>query len=215
MFDQAGRAFKDRILGAVARMVPLSISANMVTVLSLPLGLASAAAATQGWWTIGLFLFAANRVLDGLDGLIAHQRNSQTDFGAYLDIMVDFAVYSAIPTGIWYGVAGSTITPPVSVLPLIVLLSVFYMNAASWMYLAATLEKRRHGSTEHRRTSLVMPSGLVEGGETILFYSLFFLLPQRYALLFTVMACATAVGVLQRLIWAWRNIQNSIESRSD
>jgi len=41
-----------------------------------------------------------DRVLDGLDGVVARQRNKQTDFGGYLDIILDFTVYSIIPVAI-------------------------------------------------------------------------------------------------------------------
>lgn len=40
------------------------------------------------------------RVLDGLDGVVARQRNKQTDFGGYLDIVLDFTVYSIIPVAL-------------------------------------------------------------------------------------------------------------------
>lgn len=40
------------------------------------------------------------RVLDGLDGVVARQKNKQTDFGGYLDIILDFTVYSIIPVAI-------------------------------------------------------------------------------------------------------------------
>ena len=49
-----------------------------------------------------------------------------------------------------------------------------------------------------------MPSGLVEGIETILFYSLFLLLPNRLVPLFTIMTVLVMLTVLQRIAWAMR-----------
>jgi len=33
-----------------------------------------------------------NRILDGMDGMVARKRNISTKFGGYLDILVDFTV---------------------------------------------------------------------------------------------------------------------------
>jgi phosphatidylglycerophosphate synthase len=100
-----------------------------------------------------LWLF--NRVLDGLDGMVARFHARQSDFGGYLDIVLDFVVYAAIPVGLYWGNPGATNTAA-----LILLLSSFYVNAASWIYLSAILEKRAAGaSARGELTSVTMPNG--------------------------------------------------------
>lgn len=47
-----------------------------------------------------------------------------------------------------------------------------------------------------------MPSGLVEGAETMFFYALFLLFPDSATPLFGTFAVLVAVTVLQRLVWA-------------
>ena len=220
MVDHMGRRLKDIVLDPLLDHIPRWVHPNGVTLLSLLPGLAAALIASLGMWLWALLAFTLNRILDGLDGLIARDRGLQSDFGGYMDIMIDFVVYAAIPIGVWIGVEAplpasslggedlrllsGTILP--QALPLIVLFAVFYVNAASWMYLSSLMEKRRAGSPS-RNTSVEMPAGLVEGTETVLFYLLFLLLPSYYPLLFYLMAAATSVGVVQRLRWAWKHLR--------
>jgi len=86
------------------------------------------------------------------------------------------------------------------------LMSSYVLNSISWTTLAALLEKRqRH--TINRLTSMEMPTGLIEGAETILFYTLFYLLPDYIAILFTAMALLVLFTASQRVWWAYRNLQ--------
>ena len=219
MVDGFGRRVKDALLDPVLRLIPAGVHPNSVSLVSLLPGLAAACFAGLGMWLWALLAFALNRILDGLDGLIARGRDLQSDFGGYMDIMIDFVVYAAIPIGVWIGVEAplldaseSGVTPLLSntlpgAVPLVVLLAIFYVNAASWMYLSAVLEKRKRAVRTESSTTVVMPSGLVEGTETVLFYVLFLLLPSYYPALFFLMAAATAVGVVQRIVWARRHLR--------
>lgn len=228
MVDHLGRRIKDTLLDPLLRVLPGWVHPNGVTLLSLLPGVATAILAAFGYWHWAIFAFALNRILDGLDGLLARGRGLQSDFGGYLDIMIDFLVYAVIPIGVWLGVEGPLLSSPIPgagavvfaetawlrTLAPITLLAVFYVNGASWMYLSSLLEKRRASGTirdespaASRSTSIQMPAGLVEGTETVLFYLLFLLFPSYYPLLFYLMAAATAVGVVQRLAWAWDRLR--------
>ena len=136
--------------------------------------------------------------------MVARAHARQSDFGGYLDIVLDFVVYAAVPIGLYLGSPGG-----VAAAALIVLLSSFYVNAASWIYLSAILEKRAVGAAARGElTTVTMPRGLVGGAETILFYTAFLLWPGLLPWLFTAMAAMVAVGVLLRLRWARRNLGN-------
>ena len=206
MLDRFGRQAKDSLLAPLVHAVPPWVTPTAITVASLPPGLAAAGLAAAGMWGWALLAFGFNRVLDGLDGLVARRRGRQSDLGGYLDIMVDFAVYATIPLGVWWG-SGS------SPGPLALLLAAFYVNGASWMFLSALIEKRRHRSSAapaappDPATSVEMPGGLVEGTETVLFFTLFLALPAATNLLFAVMAAATFIGTLQRVWWAVRHLR--------
>ncbi len=208
MLDQVTRSLKDSLLTPLERVIPHGLHPDTITWVSLIPGLAAALLAGVGLTGWAVAAFVANRILDGLDGLLARRRHLQSDFGGYLDIIVDFVVYAAIPIGVWYGAAGGA-----GALPLVLLLSVFYVNGASWMYLSAVLEKRRpkdgepSSSRRSEHTTVTMPRGVVEGTETVIFFTLFLLIPRLYVLLFSIMTALTAAGVVQRLVWAYRNIR--------
>ena len=134
--------------------------------------------------------------MDGLDGAVARAAGTQSPLGGYLDLMADFVVYAAIPIAIWWSLRAVQ-----SPMPLVIMLAVFYVNAASWMLLSALIEK---GDVQ---TSVAMPTGLIEGFETIVFYSLFLLFPAWAGELFWVFSALVAISVLQRVVWAWRNLK--------
>ena len=198
MFDPQLRIIKDRLLAPVAGRLGF-VSPDALTLLALVLGLGSAWAAWEGRFDLGLALWAGNRVLDGLDGLVARTHSRTTDFGGVLDLVADFAVYAAIPLALALRPGAEPELAGAAAL----LVASFYVNAASWMVPSAILERR--GASAPKRatpTAIAIPEGLVSGGETILLFVLFFLLPEHQLLLFHLMAALTAVTVLQRLVWA-------------
>ena len=88
------------------------------------------------------------------------------------------------------------------------LVSSYVINILSWTVLSTVLEKRAsHSGAAGRLTSVEMPSGLIEGAETIVFYSLFFLLPSYTAYLFAVLAVFVFFTAGQRVAWAYANIR--------
>ncbi|MBW3627955.1 MAG: CDP-alcohol phosphatidyltransferase family protein [Gemmatimonadetes bacterium] len=203
MLDHALRPIKDRVLDPVARPLGLRVSPSAVTILALATGLLAAAALATQRYGLALAAWLCSRVLDGLDGALARKQGRQSDWGGYLDILADFFVYAAVPTAL---VLGRPLdSPPLIALSL--LLAAFYMNAASWMYLAAILEKRSAGAAARgEQTTVSMPDGVVGGTETIVFYCAFILLPQHVVPLFGAMAALVGVSVLQRLLWAARHL---------
>jgi phosphatidylglycerophosphate synthase len=195
MFDTALRRRKDRALDQLAKALR-NVPPLAVTGVGLLAGLAAAGCAARGSYWAALGLFWLGRILDGLDGAIARAAGTQSALGGYLDLMADFVVYAAIPIAVWWGLRAHH-----SPLPLVVMLAVFYVNAASWMLLSALIEK---GDAQ---TSLAMPTGIIEGFETIVFYSLFLLLPAWSRELFCVLSVLVALSAIQRLVWAWRNLK--------
>ncbi len=203
MFDQYLRGLKDRLLNPVARALGPGLHPNAITWLACGAGIASALAVMGERLGLALGFWLVNRALDGLDGTQARVHGRESHFGAYLDIVLDFVVYAAIPVAIVAAGQSDTLA-----LAGVLLLGSFYVNAASWMYLAALLEMRREGSAARgERTTITMPPGIVAGTETIIFYTLFFLLPSYQAALFTVMAVLVLANVAQRLSWAARHLR--------
>ena len=67
------------------------------------------------------------------------------------------------------------------------------------------MENRRAGPFG-RLTAIGMPAGLIEGAETIVFYTLFFLLPAYVGWLFLLMAALVLVTAAQRIWWTYRHV---------
>ncbi|MEO9226975.1 MAG: CDP-alcohol phosphatidyltransferase family protein, partial [Gemmatimonadaceae bacterium] len=173
MFDVFLRAVKDRIFAPVACMIGTRLQPNVVTLLAWLVGLMAAIAAGRGSFLSALLLWIANRVLDGFDGTLARATGAQTDFGGYLDIVLDLSVYAFVVIGLIVEAHDSA-----TAIAGAALIGTFYVNGGSWMYLAAILERRQQGvSVTGERTTITMPAGLVAGTETFVFYVLFLLFP--------------------------------------
>jgi len=197
MFDHLFRGAKDRLLAPLSVLLR-DVPPNVLSVIALLLGLAAAVAAAGGRWGAGLMLWLANRVVDGLDGSVARLAGTESDFGGYFDILLDFVVYAAIPLGF----AVHSVDRGVLVLA-VLLEGAFFVNACSWMYLSAVLEKRGSGATTTGElTTVTMPPALVAGFETIVFFALFYLFPDRLVTLFAMMSALIGINVIQRLVWA-------------
>jgi phosphatidylglycerophosphate synthase len=199
MFDHLLRGLKDRLLAPLA-MLFRGVAPNILTLTAFVVGIAAALAAWQAAWMPGLLLWITNRIIDGLDGTVARLADRQSDFGGYLDILLDFIVYATIPVAFAIQSADRSVLVWAAVLE-----AAFFVNACSWMYLSAVLEKRASGArATGELTTVTMPPALVAGFETVLFFSLFYLLPARLPLLFGVMSALVGLNIVQRLLWARR-----------
>lgn len=119
-------------------------------------------------------------------------------------MVADTIGYAAVPIGVALG-----IDEPSAWIAVSVLLGTFFVNAISWSYLSAVLEKNGTGAAATgERTTITMPPALIEGTETIVLFSLFIAFPQWATWLFAVMAALVTVNVVQRLAWARRNLGN-------
>ncbi len=199
MLDTPLRKFKDQVGAPLAQSLS-RVPPILITILALVAGLLAAWFAFTQSYFVALGFWILNRVLDGLDGLIARLHDRQSDFGGYVDILTDFIVYAALPIGL---VAGSPTME--RYLALALMLASFYINSASWMYLAAILEKRAL-HTPDTQTAIVMPAGLIGGFETIIAYGIFLLFPTYITVLFSIFAAFVFVTIVQRLLWAKQNL---------
>jgi phosphatidylglycerophosphate synthase len=142
-------------------------------------------------------LWLLSRLADGLDGAVARHQGTASDGGGLVDIVADTIGYAMIPLGIAAGDRHQRAWITVAVL-----LATFYVNAVSWTYLAALLEKRARRAPPARRPAPIMPRGLVEGTETIVFFTVALAWPMQRG------RCAGGHGrrrwvtIAERLWWA-------------
>jgi phosphatidylglycerophosphate synthase len=201
MLDHRLRTYKDHLLIAIAQRLG-HVHPTTITVIGFGIGVIAALLLVQQQYGLALFFWLLNRSMDGLDGLVARLHQRQSDLGGYLDIMLDFAIYALIPICLVIGAPSLH-----RYLALAFLLSSFYLNAASWMYLSAIQEKNATGARARgERTSVTMPDGLIGGSETIIFFTLFLLCPDYVIPLFGAMGLLVFVTIGQRVAWAVRHL---------
>ncbi len=202
MIDKQLRTPKEEVLKPVAFHALRAFHPTAITLAAFGVGIVAAAAAWQQFYLLALVLWLLNRALDGLDGTVARLTNTQSDLGGYLDIVLDHVIYAVLPIALAVGIDTTQ-----GYVALGLLLGSFYVNGASWMYLAALLEKRKHGAlAQSEMTTVTMPTGLVEGAETIILFSLFLLFPGAMIPLFILMAVLVVATIIQRLYWAAGNL---------
>ncbi|MEO6122407.1 MAG: hypothetical protein ABIR32_01760 [Ilumatobacteraceae bacterium] len=78
----------------------------------------------------------------------------------------------------------------------------------SWTYISAVAAKRAAGAgSDRERTSIHMPTGLIEGTETIVLFTLMLAVPNLALGWFIVMSVLVAATVLQRSLWVRANLR--------
>jgi phosphatidylglycerophosphate synthase len=177
MLDATLRKLIDPPLNAVGTsLARRGVSANLVTIIGLALGLIAAGFVTVDAHALALVFILLSRIADGLDGAIA-RASQKTDFGGYLDITCDFLFYGAIP------MAFVIADPSVNGAAGAILLTSFYFNGASFLGYAILAEKRGLETAAQGVKSLYYSNGLLEGTETIGFFVLLCLFPASFPLL--------------------------------
>jgi phosphatidylglycerophosphate synthase len=202
MIDKELRVPKEIVLTPIALRFFQRIHPTTLTLLAFGFGFVAAVTVWHQAYALGLGLWIVNRTLDGLDGTVARVHGKQSELGGYLDMLLDTFIYALIPLAI-------VLSQPSNQgwLSYVFLLVSFYLNATSWMYLAALMEKRSTGArAKGELTTITMPGGLVEGAETVLFFTLFLLFPEAYVFLFVLMGALVYGTVVQRFVWATRHL---------
>jgi phosphatidylglycerophosphate synthase len=200
MLDARLRSLIDPPLDAIGRkLARAGIGADAVTLCGLGLGLGAALAiAAQADFT-ALLLIGLSRLADGLDGAVA-RATKPSDRGGFLDITADFAFYGAIPLAFAFR------DPAANALPAAALLFAFLLNGAAFLAFAALAAKRGLETRTQGAKSLYYLSGLMEGGETILFFLLMAAFPAFFAPLAWLFAGLTLVSGIARLIQGWKSL---------
>jgi phosphatidylglycerophosphate synthase len=197
MIDRWIRPLIDPPLTQAGRMLAMGgIGADVITVGACMLGLAGAVAIAFGDFTIGLMLLITNRIADGLDGAVA-RATRVTDRGAFLDIVLDFAVYAAVPLGFaaW---------DHDNALPAALLLASFLANGSAFLAFSAMAQKRGLTTADQGEKSIYYLAGLAEGFETVAFMVAACLFPNAFPLLATVFATLCGLSAAARVVMGWK-----------
>ena len=195
MLDASIRRRIDPVLLSMGRwLADRGATPNGVTLAAFIVGMAAAAAIAVGTYWVGLVLLLLSRLGDGLDGWVARASNRQSDFGGFLDIVLDFAFYGAIPT------AFALAHPGANAVAACVLVLTFYVNGASFLAYATMAEKR--GTAERGSKSLLYTTGLAEATETIAVFVAMCLFPEAFAGIAYAFAAVCAYTTFSRIMLA-------------
>ncbi len=201
MLDAYLRPLIDRPLNAAGRgLAKAGIGADTVTLAGFAAGMAAAIAIANGAFALGAVLIVLNRLADGLDGAVA-RATVKTDRGGYLDIVLDFIFYGAVPLGFIFA------DPAQNAVPGAVLLFVFYANGASFLAFAIMAAKHGLENTRQGSKSLYFTGGLAEGTETIAVLLAMCLFPSAFPWLAYGFALITAVTTVSRVLLAWQTFR--------
>ena len=201
MLDGRVRKGIDPALDRMARVIAAqSITANQVTLAGCAIGLLAVGLIAANWLWAGLLAILVSRVADGLDGAVARIKG-RTDFGGYLDIVLDFLFYGAVPFGF------VLLDPAANGLAGAALILSFYVNGASFLAYAVMAEKRGLESQARGEKSLFFTTGLAEATETIAVFVAMCLLPAWFPLLAWGFAAICFYTALSRIVLASRQFR--------
>ncbi len=174
MIDREINRYIDSYFNRIAIIFyKIGVDANWITFFGLVLAFICFAVLSYGLFYLGLILILINRFLDGLDGRLA-RLGKPRKFGAFFDITSDFAFYALIPLGF------AVFSPYENALPTAFLLAAFYVNGSSFLAEAIVTEKYNI-RVDQRDKGFFYSFGLIEGFETICFFSFICFFPNLYA----------------------------------
>ncbi len=198
MIDNAFRALLPGFVAPVlALYARLGVTPNQVSALGFVIAICASVAVALDFWGLAFALWWLSRLADGTDGLWARQSGLESNFGAYLDIVLDMAAYGAMVLGFAYAA-------PEFQLRWMAMLFLYVVCITSALALGMQEAKQAMAPRDDR--GLRLGAGLAEGGETGIAYSLFLLLPDYLWLSTGVWVVVLATTVLARTLLAFRTL---------
>ncbi len=199
MFDATMRKLIDPPLNAAGRgIAAMGVSANTVTVAGFVVGMSAVPLLAFEHYLGALAVIAINRLFDGLDGAIA-RKAGPTEFGGYLDIVLDFIFYSAV-------IFGFALARPAENGVAAAFLMLSFVGTGSSFLAYAILAAKTGKSTNARGSKTFFHlGGLTEGTETIAFLSAMTLLPDWFAVLAYVFGAMAWITTASRIAMTWQS----------
>lgn len=201
MLDARLRTLIDPPLDRFAILLDGSaVTANRVTILGFGIGLLAVVPLANGAFGLALVLILINRFFDGLDGALA-RRQGPSDLGGFLDIVLDFIFYSAVPLGF------ALADPGANALAAVFLIFSFIGTASSFLAFAVMAAKRGLSTELRGRKSIYYLGGLTEGTETLLAFVLSCLLPTFFPIIALVFGLLCWLTTATRIATAWQALR--------
>jgi len=187
----------DRVGAALARA---GVRADWVTWAGFVLGLCAVPAIATGTYWAGLGFVALNRLLDGLDGAVA-RHSKVSDAGAFLDIVLDFIFYPAVPFAF-------ALAQPANALAAAFLVFSFIASGSTFLAYATIAGKRGLTTDLRGKKSFYHIGGLTEGTETFATFALACIFPNWFSIICYVFGTFCFVTGGTRIAAAIANFQD-------
>ncbi len=191
MFDERVRQLLPRVVRPVARLLARAgVTPNAVSVMACGASLVAAVLVATGFPWVGMAVWLASRLGDGLDGILARETGSSSAFGGYLDITLDMTAYSAM-------LLGFAVAHPERGVVWSVILAGYALAITTTLALsnAAVAAGRRVSDTNR---TFQFTAGMAEAGETTVMYVLWVVFPGELGWLAWVWVAMILAAVLQR-----------------
>ena len=176
-------------------LMKCGLTPNMMSWIGLVFAIFSAVSIYCSYTYVGLLFIYFNRLCDGLDGAMARE-SEVTPYGGFIDITFDFFFYAIIPVS--FGLNNYE-----NLLPSLLLLATFLLNGSSFLAYAS-IKGVCSKTGKVLKKSIYYSPGLIEGTETIFFFTMFCILPDKFPLLSYIFATLTIITFVQRIYIAKR-----------
>ncbi len=198
MIDGPFRQFLPLYSKKIVRLYSyLKLTPNTITWFAFIISIFACLAIIRSQNILALILWWLGRLLDGTDGIYARATDQTSKLGAYLDILLDMASYSLV-------VLAFSIAFPVFQVEWNTILFLYVLCITGALSLGAF--EREINKTDSDNRGLKLASGLAEGGETGIAYSVFLLFPRLMPFSLWLWIAILAVTVVARLILARRKL---------
>jgi phosphatidylglycerophosphate synthase len=191
--------FTGQILAVYAH---LGLSPNQVTVAGFFIALAAATAVASGHNLAALSIWWLSRLLDGTDGIYARESGQVSDLGGFLDIVLDMAGYGAMVLGFAFRY------PEHSGLWQVILF--LYILCITGALALGGMERTRGLGRPDNRT-LRLATGVAEGGETGIAYSMFLLFPAHIGIFAGLWVAVLVLSVVARAMLAVHILESDVD----
>jgi len=172
------------------------VRAEALTVAGFAVGVAGCVAIVGEHYWLALLCLALNRLADLLDGAVA-RASRVTDWGGFLDILLDLLIYSGY-------VLAFAVGRPENALAAAVLIYTFLATGASFLAAANIAAKRGIAREPPEKKSFFYKAAIAEGAETTAYLALICLFPGAFVVLTYGFAAICWVSVAGHFLWARR-----------
>ncbi|MBW2363250.1 MAG: CDP-alcohol phosphatidyltransferase family protein [Deltaproteobacteria bacterium] len=192
MIDNAFRELLPRFASPLVKLYTrLGLTPNGVSFVALGIALLAAGCVAIDWPMAAVILWWLGRLADGTDGIYARATGQATDFGAYLDILLDMAAYGVMVIAFdiahpeWHG-------------RWLAMLFLYILCITS--ALALGMQEAGRAMPKRDDRGLRLGAGLAEGGETGMAYTCFLLFPGQLGVLTAIWIAVLATTVVARTV---------------